>query len=133
MRTSRTTNIACALLILIFLQGCETTGPLYYWGSYEQLLYDMYNKPGKAPPGVQIEKLTRDISKAESRGLAIGPGIYAHLGYMYAIQGNIGKAEQAFNNEVILYPESKTLIEGMLTRARKAQDITSEDNTEVKL
>ncbi len=133
MRVLTKERVVLVLLTLIMLQGCETTGPLYHWGSYEQLLYDMYNKPGKAPPGVQIERLTRDISKAESRGLSVAPGVYAHLGYMYAIQGNIGKAEQAFNNEVILYPESKTLIEGMLTRARKAQDITSKDNTEVKL
>lgn len=107
------------LLAMSFLAGCATVNQQYYWNSYEGLIYDMYNKPGKATPDVQIDKLTRDIQKAESVGRPTPPGVYAHLGFMYAAQGNMEKAEAAFNEEKTLYPESEVLINGMLERSKK--------------
>lgn len=105
------------LAVCLFFTACETTQSLYYWGDYENLVYDMYNKPGKAPPELQIDKLTQDIEQAESSGRKIAPGIHAHLGMMYAAAGNMAAAEAAFNNEKRLYPESATLLDGMLQRA----------------
>lgn len=100
------------------LSGCETTGhDQYYWGSYENLLYTMYLEPGKAPPSLQISKLEKDIQKATSRGKVVPPGVYAHLGLMYAANGNIASSVEAFNTEKTLYPESQVLIDGMLKRA----------------
>lgn len=111
------------LLMCIVLSACETTSNLYYWGSYEQQLYDMYNKPGAAPAELQIDALSTDIEKAENRGQKVAPGIHAHLGLMYASVGNMAAAEAAFNNEKHLYPESAALLDGMLQRAyaRKTQ------------
>lgn len=100
------------------LQACETVGPLYYWGNYESLIYQMYLTPGKAPPQVQIERLTQDIQRAEGRGLRIPPGLYAHLGMMYAMEGSVAQAEEAFAEEVKRYPESEVFIQGMMTRVK---------------
>jgi len=110
-------NKTALLAMCLFFTACETTQPLYYWGDYENLVYEMYNKPGKAPPELQIDKLSQDVEEAESSGKKVAPGIHAHLGMMYAAVGNMAAAEAAFNNEKRLYPESATLLDGMLLRA----------------
>lgn len=116
------TCIKIALMtISASLTACQTNSQLYYWGSYEEQLYNQYNKPGKAPPELQIDKLSEDIEHAENSGKKIAPGVHAHLGLMYAAVGNMAAAEAAFNNEKTLYPESATLLDGMLQRAYEAQ------------
>lgn len=109
------------LATCLLMGACESTSSLYYWGDYEELVYDMYNRPGKAPPEFQIDKLTSDIEQAQNSGKRIAPGIHAHLGMMYAAIGNMAAAEVAFNNEKALYPESATLLDGMLQRAYNAK------------
>lgn len=111
---------AATLAALFLLSACQSTSNLYYWGDYEQLLYDMYNRPGKAPPELQIDKLSTDIERAQNSGKKIAPGIHAHLGLMYASVGNMAAAEAAFINEKTLYPESAVLLDGMLQRAYEA-------------
>lgn len=109
------------MMTCIVLSACETTPNLYYWGSYERLLYDMYNKPGAATAELQIDELSTDIERAENSGQKMAPGVHAHLGLMYAAVGNMPAAEAAFSNEKRLYPESATLLDGMLQRAYDAR------------
>ena len=108
------------VLLTIVSMGCATANhqQLYYWGEYQNLLYDMYVNPGKADPLKQIDKLNQVIEKSAARGLRTPPGIYAHLGYMYAATGEQGLSIAAFHREMELYPESKHLIQGMLNRAQ---------------
>ncbi|WP_020410529.1 DUF4810 domain-containing protein [Hahella ganghwensis] len=108
---------AIVLMALSLLVGCATQQSLYYWGEYEPLIYDMYNNPGEAVPSVQIEKLTRTIQQAQSQDMQVPPGLYAHLGMMYAEEGNPSLAVEAFELEKKLYPESTAFIDGMLERA----------------
>ena len=98
------------------LAGCEAT-PLYHWGEYESLIYNGYTQPGLADANTQIEKLVADIQKADSLGKKVAPGIFAHLAYMYAIEGEVAKSNDAFVNEKSLYPESAKFIDGMMSRA----------------
>jgi hypothetical protein len=106
----------------VLLAACQSTpSTLYYWGDYEQLLYDMYNQPGRAMPEMQIDKLSADVERAQHSGRKIAPGIHAHLGLMFASIGNMAAAEAAFNNEKALYPESAILLDGMLQRAHEAR------------
>lgn len=114
-----TTARALLLLIVLTATGCAVKPDHYYWGHYEPLIYDMYLRPGSADAPTQIEKLTTDIGQANSLGRPVPPGVYAHLGFMYAIAGNIAKAEESFNQEKALYPESEVLLDGMMKRARK--------------
>lgn len=104
---------ACSML---FISGCASKST-YYWGDYEQLVHDMYIEPGSADATTQIEKLTTDIQKAQSKGKPTPPGVHAHLGYMYSLQGNTAQAKTALLQEKALYPESAVLIDGMLKRA----------------
>ncbi len=114
---NRVLKLTTLVLIGVVIIGCESTSSLYYWGSYESLIYEMYHKPGKAPPEVQIQKLQRDIQYAQSKGYKIAPGIYAHLGFMYAALGNKTAAEESFQREKALYPEAAVLLDGMMERA----------------
>ena len=91
---------------------------MYYWGNYESLLYSMYIEAGSAEADVQIEKLTNDIKESENRSTeSVPPGIYAHLGFMYASLGKVDLAVESFNREKSLFPESSRFIDGMMNRA----------------
>ena len=105
------------LLSILLLTGCATTQELYYWGEYEQLILDSYINPGSVDPATQIEKINTDIQKAEAMGKRVAPGIYAHLGFLYAVEGKDSQSKAAFKQEQTLYPESTVFIEGMLNRA----------------
>jgi hypothetical protein len=105
--------IVCATLIT----GCATNKDIYYWGEYETLIHNSYIEPGSADPQTQIEKLNVDLQKAEAKGKRIAPGIYAHLGFLYAMQGKDSQSKAAFMEERTLYPESSIFIDGMMKRA----------------
>ncbi len=91
----------------------------------------MYKKPGSAPPQQQIVALNETVQRAEDRSLSVGPGIYAHLGYMYALDGQQAKSHAALQQEMALFPESKPLIDGMLERALQAMNRSSVEPTHV--
>jgi hypothetical protein len=111
------------LLLCIFLvAGCATKKEIYYWGEYEQLIHDAYINPGSADPATQIEKLNADIQKSEAKGKRVAPGIYAHLGFLYALEGKDSQSKAAFRQEQTLYPESTVFIEGMLNRAKQNEE-----------
>ncbi len=116
-------------LLVLLATGCTNSKELYHWGQYESLIYKMYNKPGEATPEVQVERLSRDIQQAESRGLRVPPGVYAHLGVMYGALGKLDEAMAAFQEEKMLYPESATLIDGMVKRASANWKVQSKATT----
>ncbi|WP_299200398.1 DUF4810 domain-containing protein [uncultured Amphritea sp.] len=106
-----------ALLIAssVLLGGCATQDTsLYYWGSYEAMIYEMYVEPGNAPAALQISKLEQDIQKADALGKQVPPGLFAHLGMMYAAEGKAGLAQEALLKEKALYPEATTMVETLL-------------------
>ena len=113
-------HLFAVTLSLWLLSGCaKPSDEIYYWGEYEQLIHDMYVDPGSADATMQVEKLTADIQKAESMGKPVPPGIYAHLGLMYASLGQSAQGKAALLEEQKLYPESAVFIQGLLKRAAK--------------
>jgi len=111
--------LVAALLPLVGLSACAQQKTLYDWGSYEQLVYEMYAKPGKADPGTQIAKLTEDVARINAEGRHVAPGVHAHLGYLYYTQGQSALAQEEFLIEKQLFPESAVFIDGMLARMQK--------------
>jgi hypothetical protein len=103
----------------LILSGCATTGPLYYWGEYEELVYQMYIQPGKADPANQIAQLREDINKANADGKPVSPGLHAHLGYMYFLQGDTHSAVLEFETEKKLFPESAIFVDSFIGRLKK--------------
>lgn len=108
--------IAAFLMASSFLLGgCATQETsLYYWGSYEAMIYEMYVEPGNAPAALQIDRLEEDIQKSDGLGKKVPPGLYAHLGMMYAAEGKAGLAQEALLKEKAMYPEATTLVDTLL-------------------
>jgi hypothetical protein len=104
-----------SLLAGVLAVGCGP-GPLYYWGHYEPLVYEMYASPGKALPAEQIDELSADIATAQSKGRPVPPGVHAHLGYMYLQQGNAMAAREQFEIEKSLFPESTVFMDRLLSQ-----------------
>ncbi|MCP4353079.1 MAG: DUF4810 domain-containing protein [Desulfobacterales bacterium] len=102
-------NLVLFFTVVLLCGGCVAK-TMYYWGEYEDIVYDMYMTPGKADPLTQIEKLTKDIQRAEKEKKPVPPGIYMHLGMIYAMEGNFALAKNAFEEEKRRYPESTVLI-----------------------
>src|SRR5438045_8604590 len=89
---------------------------LYSWGRYEDMIYQMYLKPGEADPVTQAAKLTEDIEKAGAEGKLVPPGVHAHLAYLHYQQGNLGAARQESNTEKTPVPECAPFLDGVLAR-----------------
>jgi len=106
--------VSCSILT-----GCATSEPLYYWGDYEELIYQMYIEPGSADSATQIQKLKEDINKASTAGKPVPPGLHAHLGYMYFLQSDTHAAVLEFEMEKKLFPESAKFVDGLMGRLKK--------------
>lgn len=104
--------------VTVMTAGCAASRPepLYRWGEYEQLIYEMYAKPGKAEPGAQVTKLSADVERTLAEGKRVPPGVHAHLGYMYFLQGNRPAALHEFSTERDVFPESAVFVDGVLKR-----------------
>ncbi|WP_420591829.1 DUF4810 domain-containing protein [Bacterioplanoides sp.] len=107
--------ISCLLALMV--TGCATKTH-YYWGNYEAIIYKQYVEPGSADPAAQIQLLSEDLEQAESYGKPVPPGVHAHLGYMYYLNGDYEKAQFSFNQEMSLFPESENFIQGLISRAK---------------
>lgn len=102
----------------MLFSGCQTVQPLYYWGSYEPLIYLSYVKPDKATPEIQIAKLEEDIQKAAAKDQLVSPGLHAQLGYAYLQLGQTDKAAAEFEKERYLFPESAPFMDRMLAKLK---------------
>jgi len=109
----------CALASALVLTGCQTARPLYYWGHYEPMTYQMYSAPQKAPPEKQIETMLEDEQKAASANLPAHPGFHAHLGYLYYQTGRYDLAQKEFEAEKRLFPESTQFIDRMMKQQQQ--------------
>jgi hypothetical protein len=104
-----------SLVGAVLASGCGP-GPVYHWGHYEPLVYEMYAHPGKAEPAQQIDELTEDIATAQSKNRPVPPGVHAHLGYMHLQQGNAMAAREQFEIEKRLFPESTVFMDRLLSQ-----------------
>ena len=99
--------------------GCAQDPEIYRWGVYDDVVYDMYARPGAADPYTQIVKLSEDLARTHAEGRRVPPGVHAHLGYMYYLSGDAAAAVQEFEAERELFPESTTFVDGILQRLRR--------------
>ncbi len=109
-------RIALALS-LAALVGCETTKPLYHYGSYPNHVYEHFKNEDTAITQ-QIDDLEKTIAETTTRRLKVAPGIYAHLGFLYLQSGQIDSGLQHLVQEKTLYPESTKYIDFLLNNAK---------------
>jgi len=100
--------------------GCSTPKTIYYWGHYQNLIYESYAKPGKIPPETQVEQLEADYQKARSLNQPVPPGFHAYLGYLYFELGKMDQAKQEFETEKAQFPESAVFMDRMLANLKKS-------------
>lgn len=103
------------LTIAAGLSGCESNR-IFYWGSYEQMVYQNYAMPGAVSSSAQVQQLQNEIAQANQKGLYIAPGLYAYLGYLAVNAGQKSLALQAFQEEKKLFPESTRLMDDLISK-----------------
>ncbi len=107
------------LAILLLASGCAVKDKrTYYWGQYENIVYGHHLKTDEFSAHTQIETLSKDIEQAQASGKPVAPGVYAHLGMLYASIGNIDSALDSLNAEKKHFPESHILIDGLTSRLK---------------
>ncbi len=119
MMRCRHALLATAMLAMLLATGCAQKPTIYRWGEYEQLVYEMYTKPGSAEPETQVVRLSEDVTRTEAEGKRVPPGVHAHLGYMDYLAGNTEAAYREFSTEREFFPELATFIDRILRSLRK--------------
>ncbi|RUO38002.1 DUF4810 domain-containing protein [Aliidiomarina taiwanensis] len=116
--------LACSLLLIA---GCQSTPNTYYaWGNYEDALFANYHEPE-----AREEELTKYLNFLEStprNNLRFGPGLFAEAGTFMLERGDVGRAIQFYELESANWPESKPLMETLITNL-KARNMQAEEST----
>lgn len=107
------------LVAVTLLYGCGGSRNLYYWGHYEDAIFDMYIEPGKTSPADEILRLEEQVEKTDASGRFVPPGLHAHLGYLYVTEGDYATAIIHFQTEKAKFPESTHFIDGIVERMKK--------------
>jgi hypothetical protein len=114
--TSRRVSIRAAALLCLPLAACGSSRSLYAWGEYEESVYAVCAEPDAIDVGREIERLVQLVKASAEAKVDVAPGVHAHLGYLYSLQGDLDSATAAFLSERELYPESTVFIDGLLAR-----------------
>lgn len=91
------------------LAACSGPKSLYYWGDYNNVVYDYYAEPGEF--GEQEARLMKIIENANAVNQQVGPGVYGQLGLVQLKQGKESEAQASFEKEQALYPESTAFMQ----------------------
>ncbi|MEQ1664201.1 MAG: DUF4810 domain-containing protein [Bdellovibrionales bacterium] len=110
-----------SILLLLSAAGCATQNELYYWGEYEDTIYNTYKNPGEMPIERQVEILEADFEKAKSKNKPVPPGWHAHLGLLYYDLGKLDQASREFQTEKANFPESNVMVSRFLKPKQKAK------------
>ncbi|SAL60156.1 DUF4810 domain-containing protein [Caballeronia humi] len=92
----------------------------YAWGNYESSLYEHYKTPGDTT--AFAEHLADTISKAETSGRKVPPGIYAEYGQVLLESGDSKQAAVFFEKEKATWPESTVFMTTMIRVASSAKE-----------
>jgi hypothetical protein len=107
----------CALSVSACLPAKQ-----FYWGSYEESLFSRQQHAGAGGEGEAATMLLATINEAQANNGKVGPGIHADYGYLLFKQGKADEAIAELQKESALYPESKPLMETMVSRIHGRKD-----------
>ena len=106
-------GVFAGVMMVVLLSACAAPDPpLYRWGAYEDILYAGYKKPESSEPVAEAQLIATDMTRTESEGREVPPGVRIHLGYLYFIQGRDSEAAALFETEREKFPESAVFING---------------------
>lgn len=108
---------------LAALTGCATQQNLYQWGGYDSALYATYKNPEQT---VELQKkLEAHIAAMTQGNQKVAPGLYAELGSLYLQSGNTAEAIAQYQKERDAWPESKALMDALISTLEKRQSAAS--------
>jgi len=110
-------SLLVAAVVLVVLPGCAAPG-LYAWNSYDANLYRYYKDPTSAE--AFRTSMETHLKTLESKGVRPAPGLYAELGTLYLERGDRTTAVTYYQKERDAWPESRHLMDAMLSTLRKA-------------
>jgi hypothetical protein len=100
-------------LALALLSGCATQPSLYRWGDYDTQVYAHFKNTGSVDQQIAAREKTLNTGNQVQNP---GPGIYAHLGLLYAKQGRADLMRKSWEKEKALYPESAAYLDFLMHR-----------------
>ncbi|MEZ6017848.1 MAG: DUF4810 domain-containing protein [Planctomycetota bacterium] len=112
----RPVNAALVALALVPLTACSSPRSLYRWGAYEDSVHELTANPDAVDVGRELERMLEVVRASRDYGSPVPPGVHAHVGYLYSLQGDLDSARAAFLSEKELYPESTAFVDGVLAR-----------------
>lgn len=105
---------------LALLSGCASQPALYRWGDYENQVYSHFKNTGSVDE--QIAALEKTLATGNQTQNP-GPGIYAHLGLLYAKQGREDLMRKSWEKEKALYPESAAYLDFLMNRKKPSPQV----------
>ncbi|MDD8018708.1 MAG: DUF4810 domain-containing protein [Bacteroidota bacterium] len=102
-------SLLLAIIVMQFI-GCKPEAQ-FFWGNYSKTLYAYKKSPSDKTLADHKKSLTEIISVSLRKRKPVPPGVYAELGFIFEKEGNSKDGMDNFNQEIILYPESKEFIE----------------------
>ena len=110
--TKRQSRLTTAVLCCVLASGCAAP-PLYDWGNYEKSLQDSYISHDEAQTWSDLEAA---VTTAQQTGRRIPPGACAEYGFSLYRRGQRKAAIEYFQREAQLFPESKPLMDKLITK-----------------
>lgn len=107
-------RLSAGALCLLLFSACAGPRERYAWGSYEELIYLAWARPGEFSPQAQIDKLQEEFDRARAAGKPLPPGWHAHLGALYYQLGQSDQAREQLQMEKAEFPESVVLVDTLL-------------------
>jgi len=115
-------------LLVLLLTGCQKQG-IFYWGDYSKTYYDEMKNPCEATGAAHLKTLETIIEQSKAKNLAVPPGVHAEYGFIMLKAGKTEVAIVNFEQEKALYPESRLLMDRLISSATSHGD---ENNPEVE-
>ena len=99
--------------LCILLSACAAND-MYYWGSYENTLYNYTKEPSEGSLSKHKSELEKIITKGSTGKKGIPPGIYFELAVIEAKAGNNARSLELFNMEKTLFPEATVYVDNAI-------------------
>lgn len=105
------------LVVAVLATACAQRGPapLYAWEKFPQQQYAVLKASGLSPSEQALE-LEAHMTKAQATGVAVPPGLRAHLGMLKLSLGDPAQARQLWMSEKQAFPESAPFMDRLLQR-----------------
>ncbi|MDC2888430.1 DUF4810 domain-containing protein [Psychrosphaera algicola] len=103
----------CLLVCVTTLTGC-TAKTMYYWGNYQNTLYDYRKNDDSHAFNRHKTELEGIINKAPSKNKPVPPGVRFELAIMEQSLGNKSRAIELLTLEKQYFPEAQYYVDKIL-------------------